>query len=75
MRCKEPLKPCEIRVGNLMSKRLNFVVPAEMIMLKIRPDLLDRFQGDTLRIDIVPTGRRRTDGQPSRRRAEEVADG
>jgi thioredoxin reductase len=55
MRCRQPLKPCKIRVGNnLMQKRLQFVVPAEMIMLKIRPDLLDQFQGDTLRIDILP---------------------
>ena len=54
MRCKAPMKPCKIRVGNLMEKRLRFVVPAEMIMLKIRPSVLERFQGDTLRIDIVP---------------------
>ena len=37
MRCKEPLKPCRIRVGNLMQKKLNFVVPAEMIMLRSGP--------------------------------------
>ncbi len=54
MRCKEPMRPCRIRVGNLMEKKLRFVVPAEMIMLKIRPDVLERFEGDTLRIDIVP---------------------
>ena len=39
--------------------RMAFVVPAEMIMLRIRPELLDRLQGDTLRIDIVPTEQRR----------------
>lgn len=54
MRCKEAIKPCRIRVGNLLEKKLRFVVPAEMIMLKLKPDLLDRFQGDTLRIDILP---------------------
>ena len=54
MRCKAPMKPCKIRVGNLMEKKLRFVVPAEMIMFKIRPSVLERFQGDTLRIDIVP---------------------
>jgi len=54
MRCKMPMKPCKIRVGNLMEKNLRFVVPAEMILLKIKPDLLDRFHGDTLRIDILP---------------------
>ncbi len=54
MRCKHSLKPCKIRVGNLMEKKLRFVVPAEMIMLKIKPDILDEFHGDTLRIDILP---------------------
>ena len=54
LRCKEAMKPCQIRIGDLMSKRLRFVVPAEMIMLKIKPDLLARFHGDNLRIDLVP---------------------
>jgi hypothetical protein len=54
LRCKTPLKPCKIRVGNLMEKKLRFVFPAEMIMFKIKPDLLDKFHGDTLRIDILP---------------------
>ncbi|MFH1130777.1 MAG: FAD-dependent oxidoreductase, partial [Pseudomonadota bacterium] len=54
MRCKEPMRPCKIRVGSLMEKKLLFVVPAEMIMLKIKPDLLDKFHSDTLRIDILP---------------------
>ena len=55
MRCKNPMKPCKIRVGNLMEKNVRFVVPAEMITLKIKPDLLDRFYEDTLRIDILPS--------------------
>jgi len=54
MRCKEPMKPCEIIIGDIMRKRLSFVVPAEMIMFRIKPDALDQFQGDTLRIDIRP---------------------
>jgi NADPH-dependent 2,4-dienoyl-CoA reductase/sulfur reductase-like enzyme len=54
MRAKASLAPCRIRVGNLLERKLPFVVPAEMIMLKIRPDLLDAFQGDALRIDILP---------------------
>ena len=37
-----------------MSRRLSFVVPAEMIMFRIKPDMLDRFHEDTLRIDIKP---------------------
>jgi len=57
MRCKEPMKPCEIIIGDIMRKKLSFVVPAEMIMFKIKPDALDQFQGDTLRIDIRPLDR------------------
>ena len=54
MRCKEAMKPCRIRVGNLIERKLRFVVPAEMIMFRINPDILDRFHGDTLRIDLLP---------------------
>jgi NADPH-dependent 2,4-dienoyl-CoA reductase/sulfur reductase-like enzyme len=54
MRCKQAMKPCRIRVGNLMEKNLRFVVPAEMIIFKIKPELLEKFHGDTLRIDILP---------------------
>lgn len=54
MRAKTAMQPCRIRVGNLLERSLPFVVPAEMIMLKIRPDLLDAYQNNTLRIDVVP---------------------
>ena len=54
MRCKQAMKPCRIRIGNLMEKNLRFVVPAEMIIFKIKPELLEKFHGDTLRIDILP---------------------
>jgi NADPH-dependent 2,4-dienoyl-CoA reductase/sulfur reductase-like enzyme len=54
MRCKEPMKPCVMKVGDLVERKLGFVVPAEMIMFKIKPDMLDRFRGDTLRVDIQP---------------------
>ena len=64
LRCKEPMRPCEIRIGDLMSKRLSFVVPAEMIMFEIKPDALEGFQGDTLRIDIRPRDKKRRRGAP-----------
>jgi len=54
LRCKEPMKPCILRVGDLTEKKLRFVVPAEMIMMTLKPDALERFHGDTLRVDIVP---------------------
>jgi len=54
MRCRNPMAKCVLRVGDLREKKLRYVVPAEMISLKLRPDLLDRYHGDTLRIDLVP---------------------
>ena len=48
------MRPCVIQVGDLVEKKLPFVVPAETIVLKLKPDLLDRFHGDALRIDIQP---------------------
>ena len=62
MRCKNAMKPCLIRVGNLMEKKLRFVVPAEMITIKLKPDILDKFQGDTLRIDILPAEGKEDEG-------------
>jgi len=53
LRCTKAMKPCRIRVGSVMEKKLRFVVPAEMIMLKIRPDVLEKFHGGALRVDIV----------------------
>lgn len=52
MRCREPMRPAVMQVGDLLEKRLPFVVPAETIVLKLKPDLLDRFHGDALRIDL-----------------------
>jgi NADPH-dependent 2,4-dienoyl-CoA reductase/sulfur reductase-like enzyme len=63
MRCKAAMKPCRIRVGNLMEKTLRFVVPAEMIIFKIKPDLLDKFHGDSLRIDILPAQKGKRHGK------------
>jgi len=54
MRAKTRLAPCVLRVGNLLEKRLRFVVPAEMIHLTIQPELLERFYEDRLQIDLVP---------------------
>ncbi|MBF0278104.1 MAG: FAD-dependent oxidoreductase [SAR324 cluster bacterium] len=54
MRCQKPMKPCRLHIGDLKQKKLRFVVPAEMIMVKVKPELLEKFRGDTLRIDILP---------------------
>jgi NADPH-dependent 2,4-dienoyl-CoA reductase/sulfur reductase-like enzyme len=54
MRAKTRMAPCLLRVGNLLERRLRFVVPAEMIHLTIQPELLERFYEDRLQIDLVP---------------------
>jgi NADPH-dependent 2,4-dienoyl-CoA reductase/sulfur reductase-like enzyme len=56
LRCREPMRPCVMQVGDLLEKKLPFVAPAETIVLRLRPDLLDRFHGEALRIDILPAG-------------------
>ena len=54
LRAKQRLQPARLSIGDLRSKKLRFVIPAEMISLRIRPDLLERFHGDRLTIDIDP---------------------
>jgi NADPH-dependent 2,4-dienoyl-CoA reductase/sulfur reductase-like enzyme len=56
LRARAPLRRCRLRVGELLQKTLPFVVPAEMIQLRIQPDLLDGLAGDTLRLDLLPLG-------------------
>jgi len=53
LRVKAPRGPCRIVVGGRLEQALPFVVPAEMIMLRLRPELLEGLQGDTLRIDVL----------------------
>lgn len=54
MRAKTRLSPCVLRVGDLLERKLRFVVPAEMIHLTIQPDLLEKFYEDRLQIDLLP---------------------
>lgn len=55
MRVRKPMERCTIRLGDHYEKKLRYVVPAEMINLKVKPDFLENFHEDTLRIDIEPT--------------------
>jgi NADPH-dependent 2,4-dienoyl-CoA reductase/sulfur reductase-like enzyme len=54
LRVRQPLEKSWLRLGDVYERRLRYVVPAEMVSLKIRPRFLERFHGDTLTIDIVP---------------------
>jgi hypothetical protein len=35
-------------------RRLRYVVPAEMVTLKLRPGVLDGFQSDALHVEVIP---------------------
>ena len=53
MRCTKRMEPAVMRVGDILEKKLRFVVPAEMVSLKLKPSLLEKFRGDHLTIDIL----------------------
>ncbi len=54
LRVRRPLEKSWLRLGDVHQKRLRYVVPAEMVSLKVRPRVLERFHGDSLKIDVVP---------------------
>ncbi len=54
VRVRQPLEKSWLRLGDVYEKRLRYVVPAEMVSLKVRPRFLENFHGDTLTIDILP---------------------
>ena len=58
LRVRKPLEKSVLRLSNAEGvvaheRRLRYVVPAEMVTLKLRPGVLDGFQGDALHIDVV----------------------
>lgn len=58
MRVRRALENCSIRLGTLggeyvHEKKLRYVVPAEMVNLKVHPRFLENFHGDALKVDIV----------------------
>ncbi len=58
IRVRRPLEKCSIRLGTLggeyvYEKKLRYVVPAEMVNLKVHPRFLEHFHGDTLKVDIT----------------------
>ena len=54
LRVKQPLDKSWLRLGDVYERRLRYVVPAEMVSLKVRPRFLEHFHGEALTIDIVP---------------------
>lgn len=54
LRVQRSMEKSWLRLGDVYEKRLRYVVPAEMVSLKVRPRFLADFGGDSLRIDIEP---------------------
>ncbi len=54
LRVKQPMERSWLRLGDVYEKRLRYVVPAEMVSVKVRPRFLEHFHEDSLTIDIVP---------------------
>lgn len=54
LRARAPLGPCRLRIGGKRSRRLPFVVPAETILVRLRPEFLDDVAGGRLTVDLEP---------------------
>ncbi|HEY5672907.1 MAG TPA: FAD-dependent oxidoreductase [Malonomonas sp.] len=57
LRVKRPLKNCLLTIGDRYEKSFRVMIPSEMIRLTLAPEVLDRYFGDNLRIDIWPQER------------------
>jgi thioredoxin reductase len=54
MRVRRPLEKSSLRLGEVYERKLRYVFPAEMITLKVRPGVLQKFHGDSLPVNVVP---------------------
>lgn len=53
MRVRRPMEKCTIRFGDVLSSKVKYVFPAEMVNITVKPKFLENFHGDTLRVDVV----------------------
>lgn len=54
LRVKHPLKDCVLTVGDRYQKTFRFLRPSEMIRLTISPEVLERYFGEKIKIEIRP---------------------
>ena len=54
LRVSASLAPCTLRLGDVYERPLRYVVPGEMVTLKVRPRFLEDFHGGNLRVDVLP---------------------
>ncbi|SDZ95915.1 Thioredoxin reductase [Desulfuromusa kysingii] len=54
LRVKQPMKNCILSIGDRYQKKFRMLIPAEMIRLTLAPEVLDRYFGDNLKIEVRP---------------------
>ncbi len=54
LRVTKSLAPCTLRFGEVYERPLRYVVPGEMVTVKVRPRFLQDFHGGNLRVDVLP---------------------
>lgn len=53
-RVKHPMKNCILTIGDRYEKRFRMLIPSEMVCLTLVPEVLDRYFGEKLKIDVQP---------------------
>lgn len=58
LRVRRPMEHCRLRLSTpdgsvVHERRLRYVVPAEMVNLRLRPALLEHFHGDALLVEVL----------------------
>ena len=54
LRVMRPVENCTLTIGDRYAKKFRRLVPSEMLRLTLTPDILDRYFGENLRIDVHP---------------------
>ena len=54
LRVKRPLKDCVLTIGDRYEKVFRLLIPSEMIRLTLGPEILDRYFGEHLKIEVHP---------------------
>ncbi len=54
LRVTKSLAPCTLRLGDVYERPLRYVVPGEMVTVKVRPRFLQDFHGGNLTVHVVP---------------------
>jgi thioredoxin reductase len=54
LRVRRPLERSLLELGEVHHRRLRYVVPAEMVSVKVRPGFFESFRGDSLTVAVKP---------------------